>query len=239
MDFFQQQAKAHHKTKLLVFYFTLAVISIILMIYGVAVFVNFYAGSKHDYYIEQRPFTFWNPQLFAGVAVGTLAVIFFGSAYKTLALAGGGGAVAESLGGRLVNPNATNPDERRLLNVVEEMAIAAGVPVPQVYVLDNEDYINAFAAGHTTGDAVVAVTRHCMTKLTRDELQGVIGHEVKPQANRNPVRHFLHCHHWKGFNVRPWSQQWRCDHDRSLIDGDRFVGCALWTPDPGGCQSPA
>jgi Zn-dependent protease with chaperone function len=183
MDFFQQQAKAHHKTKLLVFYFTLAVISIILMIYGVAVFVNFYAGSKHDYYIEQRPFTFWNPQLFAGVAVGTLAVIFFGSAYKTLALAGGGGAVAESLGGRLVNPNATNPDERRLLNVVEEMAIAAGVPVPQVYVLDNEDYINAFAAGHTTGDAVVAVTRHCMTKLTRDELQGVIGHEFSHILN--------------------------------------------------------
>jgi Zn-dependent protease with chaperone function/uncharacterized tellurite resistance protein B-like protein len=168
---------------LLVFYFTLAVISIILMIYGVAVFVNFYAGSKHDYYIEQRPFTFWNPQLFAGVAVGTLAVIFFGSAYKTLALAGGGGAVAESLGGRLVNPNATNPDERRLLNVVEEMAIAAGVPVPQVYVLDNEDYINAFAAGHTTGDAVVAVTRHCMTKLTRDELQGVIGHEFSHILN--------------------------------------------------------
>jgi Zn-dependent protease with chaperone function/uncharacterized tellurite resistance protein B-like protein len=183
MDFFQQQAKAHHKTKLLVFYFTLAVISIILMIYGVAVFVNFYAGSKHDYYIEQRPFTFWNPQLFAGVAVGTLAVIFFGSAYKTLALAGGGGAVAESLGGRLVNPNATNPDERRLLNVVEEMAIASGVPVPQVYVLDNEDYINAFAAGHTTGDAVVAVTRHCMTKLTRDELQGVIGHEFSHILN--------------------------------------------------------
>jgi Zn-dependent protease with chaperone function len=183
MDFFQQQAKAHHKTKLLVFYFTLAVVSIILMIYGVAVFVNFYAGSKHDYFIEQRPFTFWNPQLFAGVAVGTLAVIFFGSAYKTMALAGGGSAVAESLGGRLVNPNSTNPDERRLLNVVEEMAIASGVPVPQVYVLDNEDYINAFAAGHTTGDAVVAVTRHCMTKLTRDELQGVLGHEFSHILN--------------------------------------------------------
>ncbi len=153
------------------------------MIYCVAVFVNFYAGSRHDYLTEQAPFTFWNPQLFAGVAVGTFAVILIGSAYKTMALAGGGSAVAESLGGRLVNPNTTNPDERKLLNVVEEMAIASGVPVPQVYVLDNEDYINAFAAGHTTGDAAVAVTRNCMTKLTRDELQGVIGHEFSHILN--------------------------------------------------------
>ena len=79
-----------------------------------------------------------------------IAVIFFGSAYKTMALSGGGSAVAESLGGRLVNSNTTNPDERKLLNVVEEMSIASGVPMPQVYVLENEDDINAFAAGHTT-----------------------------------------------------------------------------------------
>jgi Zn-dependent protease with chaperone function len=183
MDFFQQQAKAHHKTKLLVFYFTLAVISIILMIHSVAVFVKFYIGSRDEYFIEQKSLNFFDPQLFAGVAICTLAVIFIGSTYKTMALAGGGGAVAESLGGRLVSPNTTNPEERRLLNVVEEMAIASGVGVPQVYVLDNENYINAFAAGHTISDAVVAVTRNCMTKLTRDELQGVIGHEFSHILN--------------------------------------------------------
>ena len=183
MDFFQQQAKAHHKTKLLVIYFALAVVSIIVMIYGVAVFVDFYAGSRINYFTGQHSFAFWNPQLLAGVILGTLAVILIGSAYKTMALAGGGSVVAESLGGRPINPNTTNPDERKLLNVVEEMAIASGVPVPQVYVLDNEDYINAFAAGHTTGDAVVAVTRNCMTKLTRDELQGVIGHEFSHILN--------------------------------------------------------
>ena len=81
-----------------------------------------------------------------------------GSGFKTLELAQGGSTVATMLGGRLVNPTTTDPDERKLRNVVEEMAIAAGVPVPQVYVLPEERGINAFAAGHSTSDAVVAVT---------------------------------------------------------------------------------
>jgi len=76
-----------------------------------------------------------------------------------------------------VNSNTTDPDERKLLNVVEEMAIASGVPVPQVYVLDEERAINAFAAGHTTSDAAIGVTRGCIQMLSRDQLQGVIGHE--------------------------------------------------------------
>ena len=91
--------------------------------------------------------------------------------------------VASQLGGRLVNPTTTNPDERKLLNVVEEMAIAAGIPVPQVYVLPEESGINAFAAGHTTSDAVVAVTSGAMRLLSRDELQGVIGHEFSHILN--------------------------------------------------------
>ena len=78
MDFFQQQDKARKKTKLLIFYFVLAVASIIVMIYGVAVFVSFYAASRHHLYTEQAPLTFWNPQLFAGVALGTIVVIFCG-----------------------------------------------------------------------------------------------------------------------------------------------------------------
>jgi Zn-dependent protease with chaperone function len=183
MDFFQQQDKARKKTKLLVFYFTLAVISIIAMIYGVAVFVNFAAASRHHHYSSDAPLTFWDPQLFFGVVLGTVAVIFLGSSYKTMALAGGGSVVAESLGGRLVNSNTADPDERKLLNVVEEMSIASGVPMPKVYVLENENGINAFAAGHTPSDAVVAVTQTCMTKLTRDELQGVIGHEFSHILN--------------------------------------------------------
>ena len=98
-------------------------------------------------------------------------------------LAGGGSAVATLMGGRLVNPNTTDPNERKLLNVVEEMAIASGVPVPKVYLLDDEKGINAFAAGHTTGDAAIGVTRGCIEMLSRDELQGVIGHEFSHILN--------------------------------------------------------
>jgi Zn-dependent protease with chaperone function len=183
MDFFAQQDKARKKTKLLVFYFALAVVSMILLIYAVVVCVSGYASMHHQHFEPQSPLAFWDPQLFAGVALGTIAIIFCGSAYKTMALSGGGSVVAESLGGRRVDSNTTNPDERKLLNVVEEMAIASGVPMPQVYVLDNEENINAFAAGHTTSDAAVTVTRSCMTKLSRDELQGVIGHEFSHILN--------------------------------------------------------
>jgi len=183
MDFFAQQDHARRKTKWLVVYFILAVISMIVMIYGVVVFATTYAGSRHHYYQDQTPPALWNPVLFTEVALATVVIIFFASAYKTMALSGGGGAVAESLGGRLLASNTNDPDERKLLNVVEEMAIASGVPMPQVYVLDDEEGINAFAAGHSTSDAAVAVTRGCMTKLSRDELQGVIGHEFSHILN--------------------------------------------------------
>ena len=186
MDFFARQDQARKKTKLLVFYFVVAVVLIVALNYLVAlVALN---GAKQHRSNEARyeqvpPIVLWNPQIFLGATVITLAIVSIGSAVKISQLAGGGSVVAESMGGRLVNSNTTNPDERKLLNVVEEMSIASGVPMPKVYVLDNEDGINAFAAGHTTGDAVVAVTRNCMTKLSRDELQGVIGHEFSHILN--------------------------------------------------------
>jgi Zn-dependent protease with chaperone function len=192
MDFFEQQAKARRKTKWLVLYFSLAVISMIVVIYAIAVFGTNYIyfrnyGRHHNYYYndDQATATFhvWDGKLLVEVALGTLAVIFFGTAYKTMELSGGGSAVAESMGGRLVSSNTTDPDERKLLNVVEEMAIASGVPMPQVYVMHWEDGINAFAAGHKPGDAVIAVTRGCIKILSRDELQGVIGHEFSHILN--------------------------------------------------------
>ena len=122
-------------------------------------------------------------QVFLVTAIGTLGIIGTGSFFKTLSLARGGRAVAELLDGRLVNSNSTDPDERKLLNVVEEMAIASGVPVPQVYVMDGEPGINAFAAGHSASDAAISVTRGAMTMLKRDELQGVIAHEFSHLLN--------------------------------------------------------
>ena len=185
MDFFERQDKARKKTKLLVFYFVVAVILIVVMNYLVALLV-FTGVQTHQHYndrYEQTPPVFWNPQVFLGASLITLAIVSIGSAFKISQLAGGGSIVAESMGGRLVNSNTTDPDERKLLNVVEEMAIASGVPMPKVYVLDNEEGINAFAAGHTTGDAAVSVTRNCISKLSRDELQGVIGHEFSHILN--------------------------------------------------------
>ncbi len=185
MDFFAQQDKTRRKTKLLVFYFILAVVAIIAACYLVGVIIfNATQSQSHPYAGGGQPqLVLWDARLFFGVTAGVLAVIVIGSAYKTNALAGGGGSVATLMGGRLVNPNTTDPNERKLLNVVEEMAIASGVPVPQVYVLDRELAINAFAAGHSTGDAAIGVTRGCIQMLSRDELQGVIGHEFSHILN--------------------------------------------------------
>jgi Zn-dependent protease with chaperone function/uncharacterized tellurite resistance protein B-like protein len=183
MDFFAQQDKTRRKTKLLVFYFAVAVVALILAVYFASLAIFTGAQAHYHRYGEQSEFALWNPQLFLGVSVGVLAVILIGSTYKTLALAQGGSVVSEMMGGRLVKPNSNDPDERKLLNVVEEMAIASGVPVPQVYVMDEEDGINAFAAGHKPGDATVTVTRGCMKLLSRAELQGVIGHEFSHILN--------------------------------------------------------
>ena len=184
MDFFDRQTRARRNTKLLVVYFVCGVALLILAVYAAALLIFAGAGASHQHrYGEEASIALWQPQLFLGVAVGTLAVIAMGSGFKTLELAQGGSAVATSLGGRLVDPNTSDPDERKLLNVVEEMAIAAGLPVPQVYVLPDERGINAFAAGHSTSDAVVAVTEGSIRLLTRDELQGVIGHEFSHILN--------------------------------------------------------
>ena len=126
MDFFAQQDQARRKTKLLVVYFALAVVGIITMVYFAAWVFSASGDRATTAIIDDRRCSrsLWDPQVFLASTLGTLAVIFFGSAYKTMALAGGGSTVAESLGGRLVNPNTTEPDERKLLNVVEEMSIA-------------------------------------------------------------------------------------------------------------------
>jgi Zn-dependent protease with chaperone function len=184
MDFFERQDRARRNTKLLVVYFVIGVAMLVVAVY--AALLGIFAGvtsSRHRGYSEQAQLVWWNPQLFLVAAGGTLAVIGLGSGFKTLELAQGGSTVANMLGGRLVNPSTTDPDERKLRNVVEEMAIAAGIPVPQIYVLPEERGINAFAAGHSTSDAVVAVTAGAMKLLTRDELQGVIGHEFSHILN--------------------------------------------------------
>ena len=117
------------------------------------------------------------------VSFGTLLSIAAGSYYKIRQLSDGGSVVAKFLGGRRIESSTTDADEQRLRNIVEEMAIASGTPVPEIYVLDNERGINSFAAGHTRDDLALGVTRGCMKLLTRDELQGVVAHEFSHILN--------------------------------------------------------
>ncbi|HSF76978.1 MAG TPA: M48 family metallopeptidase, partial [Steroidobacteraceae bacterium] len=124
-----------------------------------------------------------HPGTMALTTLAVLGVISIAGLYKTATLSAGGGAVATSLGGERVAPNTTDPLRRRLLNVVEEMAIASGVPVPAVYVLEREAGINAFAAGHNPSNAAITVTRGALVHLNRAELQGVIGHEFSHVLN--------------------------------------------------------
>jgi len=187
MDFFERQDKARRNTKWLVAYFVAGVLSLIAVVHLAVCLVFAGVGDQHRRdvygYSGRNAFSLWNPQLLVGSAIGTLAVVLLGSAYKTAELSGGGSKVAEMLGGVPVNANTTDPQERRLLNVVEEMAIASGVPVPRVFILPQEGGINAFAAGHSNSDAVIGVTRGAVRILNRDELQGVIGHEFSHILN--------------------------------------------------------
>lgn len=171
MDFFQAQEAARKRTGLLVALFLGAVIGIIVVVYAV-VHIAIGPGAGPP-----------DPFLLLQVAAGVSLVVLIGSASRTASLRRGGPAVAELLGGRRIAPDTTDVDERRLLNIVEEMALASGVPVPAVYVMDGEDAINAFAAGYALNDAAIAVTRGALRTFTRDELQGVIAHEFSHVLN--------------------------------------------------------
>jgi Zn-dependent protease with chaperone function len=190
MDFFERQDRARRNTRFLFVYFFAGVVLLILSVYLAVALLYVGFGEtdsrRGDYGYGRNEIStrsLWNPTLFIGVSLGTLAVIGIGSLSKMAELSRGGKSVATMLGGRPVQPQTADPEERKLLNVVEEMALASGVPVPGIYILDQERGINAFAAGHTTSDAVVGVTRGAVRTLTRDELQGVIAHEFSHILN--------------------------------------------------------
>jgi Zn-dependent protease with chaperone function len=178
MNFFEQQARARRRTRGLVVLFLLAVAAIVVAVVGVvAVLVTVASEQPLPLAARAHADTLWL------TAVATLAVIGIASLYKSASLRSGGSAVAQALGGTRVPPDTQDRRLRRLRNVVEEMAIAAGTPVPEIYVLEHEAGINAFAAGWSPADAAVAVTRGTLEKLSRDELQGVIAHEFSHVLN--------------------------------------------------------
>src|SRR5215470_5741175 len=173
-NFFQQQDSARRKTFQLVVYFVLAILVLIALVYGLLLALSTDSAGK--------PPSWWQPELLLLAALGVGLVVGGTSAFKVAQLASGGQAVALMMGGKEVPGTTTDARQKRLLNVVEEMALAAGVPVPPVYVLA-EPGINAFAAGYAPGDTVVAVSQGCLNYLTRDELQGVVAHEFSHILN--------------------------------------------------------
>lgn len=173
MNFFERQRQVRRVSARLVLLFVGAVIGIVLAI-DLAVVLAFNGRRLAPAELAA---------LVTISSVVTVAVIALAALFRTLALRGGGGRVARELGGVLVPPDTTDPRLRRLRNVVEEVSIASGVPVPEVYLLPEEAGINAFAAGWSTSDAAIAVTRGALERLNRDELQGVIAHEFSHIVN--------------------------------------------------------
>ncbi len=192
MDFFSQQDKARKNTGWLVLLFILAVASLVLLtnlLIGLTIWFmtqddtmrnGLSVISQTDHGAIKGLFS-W--RTFALISLGVGGAVGCAILYKWFQLSSGGKAVAESLGGRQIYTNTEDPDERQVLNVVEEMALASGMPVPPVYLLEHELGINAFAAGNSPADAVIGVTKGCIHQFKRDELQGVIAHEFSHILN--------------------------------------------------------
>lgn len=176
MNFHERQLRARRNTGRLLVLYAFGVTGIVLAVQALA------SG------ILNRGQHLWDERLLPFSAAGTLAIIGIGIVVGRLQLTGGGRAVAEACGGRRVSQGTQDPAERRFLNVVEEMSIASGVPMPEVFVLEGEAGLNAFAAGHTTDDYAVAVSRGGLERWTRDELQGVVAHEFSHILNGDMLR---------------------------------------------------
>lgn len=177
MNFFEAQAKAKSQTTKLVLLFSLAVLLLILLTNLFIMLVFGFLNLEEQVITVEHLMKQFNWKVFTVVAVSVSLIILIGSLVKISSLSGGGKVVAKALGGERVTHDNDNLQYRVLLNVVEEMAIASGTPVPPVYVLKNESGINAFAAGFTLNDAVIGITQGALDYFDRSELQAVIAHE--------------------------------------------------------------
>ncbi len=182
MDFFEQQHRARRRTWLMLILFVLAVAAIVAAFDLVCAIVYIWLVDVRILYssslLQQVP-----RSVYLWSTIVTLLVIGWGTASRLYQLSGGGVAVADLIGARHVQRDSGEPAERRLLNVVEEMALASGISVPLVFVMDDQHTINAFAAGYSPNEATVIVTRGALEQLNRDELQGVVAHEFSHILN--------------------------------------------------------
>jgi Zn-dependent protease with chaperone function len=197
MDFFAQQDAARSASRRLLLWYLLAALFVVFcfnlasaLVYGVLaifgavplaggeplVWTGLVATYVHAVLHVPLPVHLWVSGIIGGIILGV-------SAQRIWRLSEGGPAVAAMLGARHLARSRASAIESRLLNVVEEMAIASGISVPPVYQLAHDEAINALVAGHSPNEAVIIVTRGLAHKLTRDELQGVMGHEFSHILN--------------------------------------------------------
>ena len=176
MNFFEAQDSARRSTTLLIFLFILAIAFLLaLSNFLIFEFLYFTEYGTLTLSLSQLDLVF-DHDLSIVLCAAILLFIILGSLYKLVQLSAGGSVIAQHLGGVIIPRSSSDPLHKKILNIVEEMAIASGTPVPQVYIL-NEQGINAFAAGWKTVNAVIGITQGALERLTRDELQGVIAHE--------------------------------------------------------------
>ena len=181
MNFFQHQDLARRQSYLLILLFLMAVGVIVCAVNLVVAYSTIYAGGQF-FGVAANSLAELSGGFYAGVTAGTLVIVFGATLWKLSQISRGGKVVAEMLGGERVDLATGEPAKQRLINVVEEMAIASGTPVPALYLIESQG-VNAFAAGFTPGQAVIGVTRGCIELLSRDELQGVIAHEFSHILN--------------------------------------------------------
>ena len=183
MDFFREQDIARRNARLLTALFVVAVFLLLAVINLFLAFALTATDTLENGYPTTIEFSRLDLRLTLLVSIAIIVVIGAVVLYNWVRFSQGGRSVAEALGARPAASNTENPQERRAQNIVQEIALAANMPVPPLYILDEEPGINAFAAGISPGDAVVAITQGAMDHLTRDELQGVIGHEFSHILN--------------------------------------------------------
>jgi Zn-dependent protease with chaperone function len=176
VNFFEAQDRARRHTSLLVLLFALAVIALVALSNLIVVEFIYFTHTQDLTLSPDLLTQVYDPDISLLVSAAIIGFIALGSLVKLAMLSLGGAAIAQSLGGTIIPRSTNDPLQKRVLNVVEEMAIASGTPVPQVYIL-REPGINAFAAGWKTTNAVIGITQGALERLTRDELQGVIAHE--------------------------------------------------------------
>lgn len=187
MNFFEHQEKARKQSRWIIFAFigvALLIIAVVDLVVLAVFSLQAPLSSGTAAITHSGLENILSPQLWAansdvllGSSLATGGVIGLASLGKIASLRSGGGKVARDMGGVLITPDVKDPLRRRLYNVVEEIALASGVPVPEVFVMENEPGINAFAAGYSPADAAIAVTQGTLEKLSRSELQGVVAHE--------------------------------------------------------------